>query len=99
MKNMMIVVGVSGLVVVAALYWQKELNPETCEAYCMTNESCMRALDSSGIAPYGSTSNDKGLCNGICTTLVTQTRQAKKHAKQFGMDPGGMDFSHACIPE
>ena len=99
MKNAFVFVGVAVLLATGALFWQKELNPDTCQAYCMSNESCMRMLDSEGIAPYGSTRNDKALCNGICSTLATQARQAQKHARELGVPAGSMDFSNACIPQ
>ena len=99
MKNSLIFISVIGLMLTAVLSWQKSGgDPDSCQGRCMSNESCMRMLDAEGITPYGSTREDSGLCNGICSTLRSQAKQFKQHAKQFGLPEGEMDYSNACMP-
>jgi hypothetical protein len=99
MKNSLIFISVIGLLLAATLYWEKEGNPETCRAYCMSNEVCMQALQDGDIAPYGSTRNNEGMCNGICSTLRKQTRQAQKNITELGMEDENLDLAHPCLPE
>jgi len=63
-----------------------------CESRCMDDDACMRALEADGIAPYGETRGDRGLCNGICSALRTSERSAKRRWKELGPLP-----VHACL--
>jgi len=92
----MLAMGLAAVMGAAALFWKRELDPGSCESRCVADEACMRALDADGIAPFGSTRGDRGLCNGICSVLRSQGRQAARTARELGVPAG--PFDHPCLP-
>jgi hypothetical protein len=66
-----------------------------CVGLCTSDAACMRALAQEGIAPEGSTKDDRGLCNGICSTLRTMRKQETKQAAAYGLKS---EWNHPCLP-
>lgn len=70
----------------------------SCNYRCQHDEACWKALESEGIAGYGETRNDPGLCNGICSTFNTRIREYKKLQKELGGSAMDTPFTHPCLP-
>lgn len=72
-------------------------NKNSCNYRCQHDDACMQALAADGIAPYGMTQGDPGLCNGICSALRHSEREERAQAKQLGLANEPIP-RHPCMP-